>query len=98
MKTDISAVCQCCFQSISLKCLSSFYLDWVSGRNSRRIEGIGGWDCGLISNLVLGMVVGGGGRSTNRYKSSVAQMFIEITYVAFAFWEIWRLGDQEDRF
>ena len=57
MKTDISAVCQCCFQSISSKWLSSFYLDWVSGRNSRRIEGIGGWDCGLTSNLVLGMVV-----------------------------------------
>lgn len=57
MKTDISAVCQCCFQSISSKCLSSFYLDWVSGKNRRQIEGIGGWDCGLISNLVLGMGV-----------------------------------------
>ena len=57
MKTDIFAVCQCCFQNISSRCLSSFYLDWVSGRNSRRIEGIGGWDCGLTSNLVSGMVV-----------------------------------------
>ena len=70
----------------------------IANRNRRRIDGIGGWDCGLTSTFVLGMVVGGGGRSTNRYKSSVAQMFIEITYVAFAFWEIWRLGDQEDRF
>ena len=57
MKTDISAVCQCCFQNISSRCLSSFYLDWVSGRNRRRIEGIGGWDCVLTSNLVLGMGV-----------------------------------------
>ena len=30
------------------------------------------------------MVVGGGARSINRYKSSVAQMFMEITYVAYA--------------
>ena len=41
MKTDISAACQCCSQSISSKCLSSFYLDWVSGRNRRQIAEIG---------------------------------------------------------
>jgi hypothetical protein len=29
----------------------------ISGRNRRRIEGIGGWDCGLTSNFVLGMGV-----------------------------------------
>lgn len=57
MKTDISAVCQCCFQNISSKCLSSFYLDWVSGRNRRQIEGIGDWDYVLTTNLVLGMGV-----------------------------------------
>ena len=67
-------------------------------RSNRQIAVIGGWDCVLTSNLVLGMAVGGCGWSINRYKSSVAQMFIEITYVAFAFWEIWRLGDREDRF
>ena len=38
------------------------------------------------------MVVGGGERSINRYKSSVAQMFIEITYVAYA---SGRFGDLE---
>ena len=57
MKTDISAACRCCCPSIFSRCLSLFYLDWVSGRNRRRIEGIGGWDCGLTSNFVLGMVV-----------------------------------------